>query len=103
DYWSIGYGSAALDPKILKQITFGEHNLCTDSGFGEMQIITCKNVLIYFNQDLKDRVLMGFYSNLAKDGFLSIGPMESLVHSSVSQNFLVIDPVNRIYRKKYHG
>jgi len=94
------YNAAVLNQSLKRCITFATHNLAMDSAFGEMQAIICRNVLIYFNQDLKDRILRMFAECLANGGFLCLGNRESLEFSAVSDVFETVDREARIYKKK---
>ncbi len=99
DYYHAKYNSAIIDNSLKANITFANHNLVTDGDFGEMHLIFCRNVLIYFNKVLQDRVLNLFDSSLISKGFLAIGSKESLNFSSIEKKFKVIDRKNKIYRK----
>ncbi len=99
-YYHAKYGAALLDSSLKKKITFSQHNLVIDKSFGEMQMIVCRNVLIYFNQDLQNQVLELFWDSLEYGGFLCLGDKESLMFSSVADKFIAIDEKARIYKKK---
>jgi chemotaxis protein methyltransferase CheR len=71
-----------------------------DASFGEMQLIVCRNVLIYFNRDLQDHVLEMFWESLDNGGFLCLGDKETLSFSSVERRFEVVDDHARIYKKR---
>lgn len=98
-YFHAQYDSAIMDRSLKKQITFASHNLATDGVFGEMNLIFCRNVLIYFNRTLQDRVLKLFCDSLERGGFLCLGNKESLEFSSVAGQFKAIDGTERIYQK----
>ncbi|RVT77578.1 protein-glutamate O-methyltransferase CheR [Flavobacterium sufflavum] len=84
----------------LKQnILFSNHNLVADGVFKECQLILCRNVLIYFNNNLQNKALELFYESLPIHGFLAIGKKESLRFSSVFENFKEIDREEKIYQK----
>lgn len=84
----------------LKQnILFSNHNLVSDTVFKECQLILCRNVLIYFNTDLQNKVINLFYDSLPVHGFLVLGKKESLRFSPVYENFKEIDRVEKIYQK----
>src|SRR5450759_1737127 len=76
DYYSAAYGGAVLERRLKKAIVFSDHSLATDSVFAEMQLVSCRNVLIYFNRDLQDRALGLFNDSLCRQGFLGIGSRE---------------------------
>jgi len=99
DYYHAGYGGAQLGNRFSDNITFSRHNLTSDSSFGEMNMIVCRNVLIYFNRQLKDRVLTLFSDSLCHRGFLCLGTKESLQFTCLKDNFEVVSEAQRIYRK----
>jgi len=100
DYYLAQYDAAIFDPSLLKRITFASHNLSTDSVFGEMNLILCRNVLIYFDRSLQNRVLTLFVNSLRRNGFLCLGSSETLEFSNVSQHFVNILRNERIYQYK---
>ncbi len=102
-YWIPHEGFRTLVPGLLKKIVFGEHNLVTDSAFGEMNAICCKNVLIYFGSSIQNRALELFHSCLADGGFLCLGSKESLLGASIEKQFIVVDPRTKIYQKLSRG
>lgn len=99
-YYTARYDHALIHHDLRKNIVFSHHNLVTDSVFGEMDIILCRNVLIYFNQTLQDRVLQLFRDSLAEGGFLCLGSKETIRFSSVSDDFQHVDTAQKIYRKR---
>ena len=100
DYYLAQYEAAIFDPSLLKRVTFANHNLSTDSVFGEMNLILCRNVLIYFDRSLQNRVLTLFRNSLRHNGFLCLGSSETLDFSDVSQHFVNIAHRERIYQYK---
>lgn len=101
DYYHARYEHAKMAGDLKKNILFSHHNLVTDAVFGEMNLILCRNVLIYFNQTLQNRVLTLFKDSLCTGGFLCLGTKESLGVSSVEQYFEPQDKQFKIFRKKY--
>jgi chemotaxis protein methyltransferase CheR len=99
DYYTAAYGKAVFDKSLRKNIVFSDHSLATDSVFAEVQLISCRNVLIYFNRHLQDRAIGLFHGALCRKGFLGIGAKESLRFSSHGSRFSQIDPDRRIYQK----
>lgn len=99
DYFSSHYKLARIKPHIRKRITFAHHNLATDSVFGEMQLIVCRNVLIYFDQHLKAKVLNLFEDSLCNSGFLLLGATESVDQYRNKEAFMPICRKNRLYKK----
>ncbi|MGI9276635.1 MAG: CheR family methyltransferase [Endozoicomonas sp.] len=99
DYCQRGYDSVKFNGRLAQSITFANHNLVTDGVFGEMNLILCRNVLIYFNQELQDRVLELLVNSLQSRGVLCIGRRENIHFSSVRDQLEKIDTRQRIYRK----
>jgi chemotaxis protein methyltransferase CheR len=100
DYYTAAYGRAVFDKSLKEHIVFSDHSLATDSVFAEMQLVSCRNVLIYFNRKLQDRALGLFRDALCRQGFLGIGAKESLRFSSEADRFMNFVPEERIYQKR---
>lgn len=100
DYYHAQYESAIMNSSLKCNITFASHNLATDGVFGEMHLIFCRNVLIYFDKVLKNRVLNLFADSLNHGGFLCLGSKETLQFSDVAEQFKVIDDRAKIYQKR---
>jgi chemotaxis protein methyltransferase CheR len=88
-----------MDRALKNKITFAHHNLVSDQVFGEMHLIFCRNVMIYFNKKLQERVLKLFDQSLIRGGFLCLGNRESLRSFSLSEQYTNLDTKNKIYRK----
>lgn len=101
DYYTANYDSAIIARELKQSIVFAHHNLVTDGAFGEMHMIVCRNVLIYFNRQLQERVISLFADSLVRGGFLWIGSKESLRFADVRGDFEPVDEHCRLYRKKY--
>jgi chemotaxis protein methyltransferase CheR len=101
DYYTADSDSIVMNKELKKNITFANHNLVLDSVFGEMHLILCRNVLIYFNKSLQTKTLNLFNDSLTPGGFLCIGTKESITYSPVAQYFSVIAEKEKIFRKKY--
>ena len=99
DYYTARYDNAIMDNSLKKNIVFSNHNLVTDSVFGEMDLIMCRNVLIYFNRELQDRVFRLFLDSLRPGGFLCLGSKETVRFSSLSGNFENVIEKERVYRR----
>jgi chemotaxis protein methyltransferase CheR len=99
DYYSDGYELAKFKDFLKERITFSYHNLVTDGVFGEMNLICCRNVLIYFDRTLQDQVLGKFAESLRHGGFLCLGNRESLNFTAVKSLFAPVDKAQRIYQK----
>jgi chemotaxis protein methyltransferase CheR len=100
DYYSAAYGRAMFNKSLKDHIVFSDHSLATDSVFAEVQLVSCRNVLIYFNRVLQDRAIGLFREALCRQGFLGIGAKESLRFSSQSGAFLDFVPSERIFQKR---
>ena len=101
DYYSARYESVIMHQGLKDKVVFADHNLVTDGVFGEMNMIICRNVLIYFNKDLQDRVVKLFSDSLCPGGFLCLGTKESLKFSKYYDKFEVMIEKDKMYRKKY--
>ena len=99
DYYTARYDNAIMDNSLKKNIVFSNHNLVTDSVFGEMDLIMCRNVLIYFSRELQDRVFGLFMDSLRLGGFLCLGSKETVRFSSLSENFENVIEKERVYRR----
>lgn len=100
DYYTARYGRVVFDKALREHMVFSDHSLATDSVFAEMHLVSCRNVLIYFERDLQDRALGLFREALCHRGFLGLGSKESLrfsAHADAFDDFVLAD---RIYRKK---
>lgn len=100
DYYTADSSYVIIKKSLKEKILFTHHNLATDSVFGEMNLILCRNVLIYFNKELQERVLQLFYDSLCPGGFLCLGSKESLSFSRVANQFEEVCKKEKIYRKK---
>lgn len=101
DYYTAKYDSVILNQALKKNIIFAEHNLVLDQAFGEMNMVVCRNVMIYFNKELQNRVLKLFYDSLCPGGILCLGSKESLKYTDFSDKFETINGPHRIFKKKY--
>ena len=101
DYYTAKYERAILNSSLKEKVLFANHNLVTDQVFGEMQLIVCRNVLIYFSRELQNRVIRLFYESLCRGGILCLGSKESIRFSDLSDKFEQLLPSEQIYRKKY--
>jgi len=100
DYYSAHYDHAIFKNFLRERILFSEHNLATDGVFGEMHLICCRNVLIYFDRKLQSRVVKLFLDSLCPGGFLCLGAKESLKLSDYEDCFDTVSAEQKIYRKK---
>ena len=100
DYYTALYGRVVLDKSLRQHIVFSDHSLATDNVFAEVHLVSCRNVLIYFERDLQNRALGLFREALCHRGFLGLGSKESLRFSAQSGAFDDFVGEDRIYRKK---
>ncbi len=100
DYYTAAYEAVVLDKSLRQHIVFSDHSLASDSVFAEVHLVSCRNVLIYFDRKLQDRVVGLFHDALVRKGFLGIGSKESLRFSAQAGAFTELVPVDRIYQKR---
>jgi chemotaxis protein methyltransferase CheR len=101
DYYHADYDSVIMDAGLRENITFANHNLVTDGVFSEVHLILCRNVLIYFNSALQQRVLQLFHDSLLHGGFLALGSKESLRYQELRDKFQELESTWKVYRKIY--
>ena len=100
DYYTAAYGSAVLDKSLRRRAVFSDHSLVSDQVFAEVQLVCCRNVLIYFDRELQDRAVGLFKDSLSRRGFLGLGAKESLRFSRHAEAFAEFDRSGRIYQKQ---
>ena len=100
DYYTAAYDRAVFDKSLKRNIVFTDHSLATDSVFAEVQLVSCRNVLIYFNRELQDRAVGLFRDALCRRGFLGIGSKESLRFSVHADGFTELVRDDRIFQKR---
>ncbi len=99
-HYTAGYGAAVFDRGLRARILFAQHSLATDAVFSEVQLVTCRNVLIYFAAELRERALGLFRDALVHGGFLGLGAREALGLSAHRGAFQEIDREQRLYRRR---
>ncbi|MFC5461864.1 CheR family methyltransferase [Massilia niabensis] len=99
DYYTAAYGGALFERSLVENVTFADHSLATDTVFSETHFISCRNVMIYFNRRLQNRVLGLFHESLCHRGFLALGSKESIDFSSHATRFEPVAKRERIFRK----
>lgn len=99
DYYTADYGNVCFDSSLRENVVFSDHNLVVDDTFAEMNLILCRNVLIYFNRNLQGKVLDLFDRSLDSQGFLALGSRESVRFSPVANKYEDVDKNQRIFRK----
>jgi chemotaxis protein methyltransferase CheR len=100
DYYTAAYGRAVFDKSLKDHMVFSDHSLATDSVFAEVQLVSCRNVMIYFDRNLQDRTLGLFHDALCRNGFLGIGSKESLQFSPRGADFTALVRDQRIFQKR---
>lgn len=100
DYYQAAYGAAQMDPALIRNVVFSDHSLSTDEVFSEVQFVSCRNVLIYFNRELQNRAFGLFHRSLVRGGFLGLGSKESLQFSEFKDQFAVVNREERVFRKR---
>lgn len=100
DYYHTNERHAIFDKRLRTRVVFADHSLATDSVFTEVQLVSCRNVMIYFDQRLQNRAIGLFYDSLVRGGVLGLGNTENINFSEHGQLFDVLGQKERIYRKK---
>jgi len=100
NYYDAHYEHVIVDNSLKQNILFSDHNLATDGVFGEMNLIMCRNVLIYFSRELQNRALELFASSLCEGGILCLGSKETIRFASCSDQFVDLAREEKIYLKK---
>lgn len=99
DHYTAAYGRVAFDRALRDRTVFTEHNLAADQVFSEVHLVSCRNVLIYFDSVLQDRALGLFAEALTRGGFLGLGSHETLRFSTQARHFAPFDEPDRIWRR----
>jgi chemotaxis protein methyltransferase CheR len=100
DYYTAAYGAAVLDKTLRRRAVFSDHSLVTDEVFAEVHLVSCRNVLIYFDRELQDRAVGLFKDSLVRKGFLGLGAKESLRFSAHAAAFTEFARDERVYQKR---
>ncbi len=100
-YYTSNYDNVIMNQSLKKNIVWANHNLVTDSVFAEVNLILCRNVLIYFDKNLQNKVQTLFYNSLINGGVLCLGSKESLRFSDLYEEYIELDTKQRIFKKKY--
>jgi chemotaxis protein methyltransferase CheR len=99
EYYVAAYQGAQFQRSLVRNVVFAQHNLVSDRSFNEFNAIVCRNVMIYFDRELQERVHRLFYESLAMFGLLALGHKESIRFSSLADRYEELDPAERLYRK----
>src|SRR2546428_6729248 len=99
EYYLAKYDGAQFQRSLTENVVFAQHNLVSDRSFNEFNVIVCRNVMIYFDRTLQDRVHELFYESLGMFGMLGLGAKESIHFSPNEDCYEELDPTERLYRK----
>jgi len=99
EYYTAKYDNAIFRPALQKNVVWAQHNLVTDASFNEFQVIVCRNVMIYFNKSLQERVHRLIYDSLATGGVLGLGSKESIKFTPHEGDYEVVDGREKLFRK----
>jgi chemotaxis protein methyltransferase CheR len=99
EYYSAAYDGAQFDRSLVRNVVFAQHNLVSDGSFNEFHAIVCRNVMIYFDRSLQDRVHELFHESLALRGVLALGHKETIRFTRFADAYEELDPDERLYRK----
>ena len=99
EYYLAKYDGAQFQRSLVENVVFAQHNLVSDRSFNEFNVIVCRNVMIYFDRALQDRVHNLFYESLITFGMLALGAKESIRFSPHEDAYEELDPNERLYRK----
>ena len=99
EYYTARYEHALFKPSLKTNVVWAQHNLVTDSSFNEFHVILCRNVMIYFNRALQERVHHLLYESLIMLGYLGLGSRESLESTVYEKRYEPVDSHEKLYRK----
>jgi chemotaxis protein methyltransferase CheR len=99
DYYKVHGEKARFDPALVEPVVFAQHNLVSDGRFNEFHLVVCRNVLIYFDRELQNRVHDLFHDSLVRFGMLALGHKESIRFTSRADDYTALDEREKIYRR----
>jgi chemotaxis protein methyltransferase CheR len=99
-HYAARYDSVVFDRSLRKHVVFADHSLATDSVFSEVHLVSCRNVMIYFNKQLQDRATGLFHEALVNRGFLGLGMKESMRFTAHAEAFSDFAAAEKIYQRK---
>ena len=99
DYYTVAYEHAILNSALRANVVFAQHNLATDASFNEFHLILCRNVMIYFNNELQAHVFKLLHESLATFGVIGLGAKETMKFSPREYAYEEIDKTARLYRR----
>lgn len=99
EYYVAAYDGAQFQRSLIENVVFAQHNLVSDGSFNEFQVIICRNVMIYFDRSLQNRVHRLFYESLSRLGVLGLGQKETIHFTPFEERYEELDPHEKLYRK----
>ncbi|WP_083236953.1 protein-glutamate O-methyltransferase CheR [Desulfosporosinus sp. BG] len=99
DFFEVIKDKAVFQPSLMQNVVFAQHNLATDHSFNEFHVIICRNVMIYFDRVLQNRVHGLFYESLCTSGILGLGGKEDIAFNNYSHYYEAFDSAQKIYQK----
>ena len=99
EYYKVCGNQVTFEASLQKNMVFAQHNLVTDGSFNEFHMIFCRNVLIYFNDKLQNRVHQLLYNSLAPGGYLVLGQKEGIKFRAHAEDYAEVDALQKIYCK----
>ena len=99
DYYRVEGQNVSLDKNLLSNVQFMEHNLVSGGAFTKVDVILCRNVLIYFNQNLQNEVFRMLHQSLFNYGYLIVGSKETLVWCDIANKFITVNNEEKVFKK----
>ena len=99
DYYKVYGEKVRFDPALVEQVVFAQHNLVSDAAFNEFHLIVCRNVMIYFDRELQEKVHALLHNSLIRRGVLALGQKESVRFTSYSEAYEEVDAHEKIFRR----
>jgi chemotaxis protein methyltransferase CheR len=99
DYYTIADNEMVFDPTLIEKVKFKHHDLAVDHHFFKFDLVLCRNVMIYFNQDLQNRVFDLLLNSMFMGGYLALGAKESLIWCKSADKFEAVDEMERVFKK----
>ena len=99
DYYKTFGEVVKFDPALVDNVVFAQHNLVSDGSFNEFNLIVCRNVMIYFDRALQDKVHQLFYESLVRFGIIGLGHKESIRFTAHAGDYAELDAHEKLYRR----
>ncbi|AGX43169.1 CheR family methyltransferase [Clostridium saccharobutylicum] len=100
-YFDITKGYIKVKSELMKNILFFHHSLLSNGTLNEFNLILCRNVFIYFNDGLQEKILRNFYNSLDNNGFLVLGKSEGIQRNNGEKYFCKYDEKLKVYTRIY--